>query len=232
MLAARVEQKMRLHAESKEAQPHLTVTGRVGRATACADPTSEAARMSWPRRNKRSATRTMSSCSGVPARWAIKPIRTAGCAVKRSCNGELTEMAVLSTAPMPCAVERSLSAVRRHGALRQYIRDDALARHGCGRGERARGSSRGSRVERASGLGFRLSSPLCRWVQSSSAGDANYADPGGITFGNTCTYGDVPWPCVPSCKGSIIGQSGYASALDGRTERPVVPPVSEQFNSA
>src|SRR5262249_46024088 len=51
------------------------------------------ARMSWPRRNKRSVVRTRSSCSGVPTRWAIRPIRTAGCAVMTSCNGDRTKLA-------------------------------------------------------------------------------------------------------------------------------------------
>ena len=47
-------------------------------------------------------------------------------------------------------------------------------------------------------------------------------DRGRITFGNTCTCGGVPGPCVPSCEGSIIGQSRGVSALDGRAERAVV----------
>ena len=61
---------------------------------------SDMARMSWPRRNKRSAVRTMSSCCGVPTRWAIKPMRTAGCAVMRSCSGERTKMPVLPMEPI------------------------------------------------------------------------------------------------------------------------------------
>src|SRR5262249_61968135 len=80
-------------------------------------------------------------------------------------------------------------------------RDDALARPGCGRGERGRGSSRGSPHERASGPGIRLSSPPCTEAASSSAGDDDYADRGGITFGSTCTCGTVPEPCLPSCEG-------------------------------
>ena len=41
---------------------------------------ADVARMSWPSRSKRPVVRTMSSCNGVPTIWAIKPIRTAGCA--------------------------------------------------------------------------------------------------------------------------------------------------------
>src|SRR5215475_6211340 len=77
------------------------------------------ARMSWPRRNKRSVVRTMSSCCGVPTRWAIKPIRTAGCAVKRSCSGERTKMLILSMEPIACVVKTSLLALRGCGDLRQ-----------------------------------------------------------------------------------------------------------------
>jgi hypothetical protein len=77
------------------------------------------ARMSWPRRNKRSVVRTMSSCCGVPTRWAIKPIRTAGCAVKRSCSGERAKMLVLSMEPIACVVKTSLCALRGCGDLRQ-----------------------------------------------------------------------------------------------------------------
>src|SRR5262245_28344876 len=53
------------------------------------------ARISRPRRSNRSVVRTRSSCSGVPTRWAIKPIRTAGCAVRTSCNGDRTSLVVL-----------------------------------------------------------------------------------------------------------------------------------------
>jgi hypothetical protein len=52
-----------------------------------AAPAADRLRMSWPSRSKRPVARTMSSCNGVPTIWAIKPIRTAGCAVKASCNG-------------------------------------------------------------------------------------------------------------------------------------------------
>lgn len=52
-------------------------------------------------------------------RWAIKPTRTVGCAVKRSCSGERTQLPVLPMKPMSCAVETPLRAVRGHAALRQ-----------------------------------------------------------------------------------------------------------------
>jgi hypothetical protein len=94
-----------------------------------------------------------------------------------------------------------------------------------GRRGRARGSSPGSRVWRASGLGLRLCSLLCTEAASSSIGGADYVDRGRITFGSTCSCGGVPGPCVPSCEGSIIGQSRGVSALDGRAERAVVPAV-------
>ena len=42
-------------------------------------PMAPAARMSWPRRSNRPAVRAMGSCNGVPTRWAINPIKTAGC---------------------------------------------------------------------------------------------------------------------------------------------------------
>ena len=77
------------------------------------------ARMSWPRRNKRSAVRTMSSCCGVPTRWAIKPIRTAGCAIMRSCSGDRTKKAVLPIEPIGCVVETSLGAPPARWDLRQ-----------------------------------------------------------------------------------------------------------------
>src|SRR5215470_779060 len=78
------------------------------------------ARMSWPRRSKRSVVRTMSSCCGVPTRWAIKPMRTAGCAIKRSCSGERTKMPVSPMEPIACGVEGSLGALWGQGDLRQY----------------------------------------------------------------------------------------------------------------
>ena len=82
-----------------------------GQGGAACEP-CDMARMSCPRRSKRSAVRTMSSCCGVPTRWAIKPMRTAGCAVKRFCGGERMKMPVLSTEPIACAVKTSLCASR------------------------------------------------------------------------------------------------------------------------
>ena len=82
---------------------------------------ADVARMSWPRRSKRPAVRTMSSCNGVPTIWAIKPIRTAGCAIKTSCNGDPAAVAVpTSRLPTGCAIERSCNAVPTRRALRQY----------------------------------------------------------------------------------------------------------------
>jgi hypothetical protein len=52
---------------------------------------AEAARMSCPIRSNRCATGTMSSCIGVPTRWAIKPSRTAGCPDMISCNVSCNE---------------------------------------------------------------------------------------------------------------------------------------------
>jgi hypothetical protein len=51
--------------------------GSAGQDGAAAGP-CDMARMSCPSRNNRSVVRTMSSCSGVPTRWAIKPMRTTG----------------------------------------------------------------------------------------------------------------------------------------------------------
>jgi len=51
----------------------------------------------------------------------------------------------------------------------------------------------------------RQPSRLCNEASSSSTDDADYGDLDGITFGNTCIYGVVPEPCVPSTEGSIIG---------------------------
>src|SRR5262249_42831525 len=111
-------------------------------------------------------------------------------------------------------------------------RDDALARPGCGRGERGRGSSRGSPDERASGPGIRLSSPPCTEAVSSSADDADYADRGGITFGSTCTCGAVPEPCLPLLRGEASSTNGGVPALDCRTRDPVVLVVSAAQLSA
>src|SRR5262245_44042079 len=63
-------------------------------------------------------------------------MRTAGCAVKRSCSGERTKTLVLAMEPIGCVIETSLSAV---GGARTYAnsRDSALARPGRGRGARA-----------------------------------------------------------------------------------------------
>src|SRR5262249_40094104 len=111
-------------------------------------------------------------------------------------------------------------------------RDDALARPGSGRGERGRGSSRGSPDERASGPGIRLSSPPCTEAAGSSADDADYADRGGITFGSTCTCGAVPEPCLPLLRGEASSTNGGVPALDCRTRDPVVLVVSADQLSA
>ena len=75
------------------------------------------ARMSWPSRSRRSVVRTMSSCNGVPATWAINPIKTAGCTNMRSCNAELAKSIVLFVESMGCANERScIVTQRRRGA--------------------------------------------------------------------------------------------------------------------
>jgi hypothetical protein len=54
MLAARVEQKIEHDGKQGGPGSHFTGSERFDRATACADLTSGAARVSWPRRNKRS----------------------------------------------------------------------------------------------------------------------------------------------------------------------------------
>src|SRR5262245_36332843 len=102
----------------------------------------------------------------------------------------------------------------------------------AGRGERGRGSSRGSPDERASGPGIRLSSPPCTEAASSSADDADYADRGGITFGSTCTCGAVPEPCLPLLRGEASSANGGVPALDCRTRDPVVLVVSAAQLSA
>src|SRR5215471_3160548 len=91
---------------------------------------ADVARMSLPSRSKRAAVCAMSSCNG-PTKWAIKPIRTAGCADKSSCNGEPAKSSVLSAEPMSCAVETSCNAGSISSPLRQYPgwRD----RHACTR---------------------------------------------------------------------------------------------------
>ena len=81
---------------------------------------ADVARMSWPSRSRRPVVRTMSSCNGVPTIWAIKPIRTAGCAIKTSCNGEPAGAAVPPANSTGCAVETSCNAVPTPRALRQY----------------------------------------------------------------------------------------------------------------
>src|SRR5215813_823807 len=80
---------------------------------------ADVARMSLPSRSKRAAVRAMSSCNG-PTKWAIKPIRTAGCADKSSCNGEPAISPVLPTGPMGCAVKTSCNAGSTSPPLRQY----------------------------------------------------------------------------------------------------------------
>src|SRR5215470_3603586 len=91
---------------------------------------ADVARMSLPSRSKRSAVRAMSSCNG-PTKWAIKPIRTAGCGDKSSCNGEPALLSVLPAEPRGCAVETSCNAGSTSRPLRQYPgwRD----RHACTR---------------------------------------------------------------------------------------------------
>ena len=69
------------------------------------------ARRSWPSRSRRSALRAMSSSNVVPTIWAIKPIRTARCASKISCNGVCAELAVSFAKPTGCAVMRSCNGV-------------------------------------------------------------------------------------------------------------------------
>jgi hypothetical protein len=168
---------------------------------------SDMARMSWPRRNKRSVVRTMSSCSGVPTRWAIKPMRTAGCAVKRSCSGERTKMPVLAMEPTGCVIETSLSAVGGREALRQYPGWRARQAWLRARCTGPRGSSPGSRVWRASGLGSRLCWLLCTKAANSSPGGADYVDRGRIAFGSTYTCGGVPGPYVPPpAKGTSLAK--------------------------
>src|SRR6202030_1879239 len=81
---------------------------------------ADVARMSWPSRSRRPVVRTMSSCNGVPTIWAIKPIRTAGCAVKTSCNGDHAALAVSMGGPMGCAIETSCNAGPARRPLRQY----------------------------------------------------------------------------------------------------------------
>jgi hypothetical protein len=80
----------------------------------------DVARMSCPSRSKRSVVRTMSSCNGVPTIWAIKPIRTAGCAIRISCNGEPAALAVPLKESMGCTTETSCNAVPTRRSLRQY----------------------------------------------------------------------------------------------------------------
>ena len=58
----------------------------------------------------RPVVRTISSCNGEPTIWAIKPIRTAGCADKTSCNGDRAASAVSIVKSMGCAIETSCNA--------------------------------------------------------------------------------------------------------------------------
>src|SRR5215831_9853273 len=80
---------------------------------------AEEARMSWPSRSKRSVVRAISSCNGVPAIWAIKPIRTAGCANMTSCSAGRAKSIVLFVESTSCANERSCNATPAHRRLRQ-----------------------------------------------------------------------------------------------------------------
>ena len=76
--------------------------------------------MSWPSRSKRSVVRTMSSCNGVPTIWAINPIKTAGCANRRSCNAGLAKLIVLFVKSMGCANERSCNATQARRLLESW----------------------------------------------------------------------------------------------------------------
>ena len=148
-----------------------------------------------------------------------------------SCNGDRTKLAVLHAASIGCAVETSCNAVA--GVARfASSRDCATAR--CGRARRAtgRGSSPGSRVCGANALGSQPCWLVCNGEPSSSAGGGGYMGRGEITSGNTYTCGGVPEPCVPSCRGDIIGLSGGASALDADLHRATRNPRSQRFNSA
>ncbi len=98
----------------------------------------------------------------------------------------------------------------------------ATARRGHERRATGRGSSPGSRVCRASELGWRPCWLVCSGEPRSSAGDGGYTGRGEITSGSTCTCGGIPGPCVPSCRGDIIGLSSGASYSMARIERPVV----------
>jgi hypothetical protein len=84
--------------------------GRGGRMFARARA-AVVARRSWPSRSRRSALRAMSSSNVVPTIWAIKPIRTARCASKISCNGVCAELAVSFVKPTGCAIMRSCNGV-------------------------------------------------------------------------------------------------------------------------
>src|SRR5215469_8117675 len=73
---------------------------------------AEEARMSRPSRSKRPVVRAISSCNGVPAIWAIKPIRTAGCATMISCNAGPAKSALRFAESIGCVNERSCNATR------------------------------------------------------------------------------------------------------------------------
>src|SRR6185503_11392502 len=71
-----------------------------------------------------------------------------------------------------------------------------------------RGSNRGSRVWRASGLGFRPCWLLCTGERNSSADADGCADQDEITSGSICIYGDPHEPYRPLLEGDIIGLRG------------------------
>ena len=165
------------------------------------------ARMSWPRRNKRSAVRSgrghLVTVSPRDERLSqseqrVAPLRDLVTVDARNCLFCLQDQWVapfghlVTQLPVaaPCASNR----------------DYATARHGRGRRARRRGSSRGCPAGRASGLGSQPCWRVCSEAPSSSAGDGGYSGRGGIIFGSTCTCGGVPGPCIPSCEGRSIGQ--------------------------
>jgi hypothetical protein len=138
----------------------------------------------------------------VPTRRAINPIRTAGCAIKSSCNA--------GSAKLPFSIEESknqcLVQLRDLVTLPPYAntRDDETAKHGPARHGSARRSRFGSPAQSASELDWRLCWPLCRQGPSSSVDAGGYADRDEITSSNTCIGGALRGPWRPPLRGPII----------------------------
>ena len=114
------------------------------RPGSAATPVADVARMFWPSRSNRSVVRKISSCNGVPTICAIKPIKTAGCAVKIFCNGGHAAWPVLIAESMGCAIERSCNA----GPTQAGARVLRFHRWRCHQGQRRQSRGRSSSVQR------------------------------------------------------------------------------------